>query len=119
MEGITIFDVIQFVLEIIAFVAVGYWGWTQHDGLIRLLTAFGLPVVVALIWGIFRVPNDPGKATVVIPARLRLALELGIFLLASALLYAAGQTKLGIAFMMIVLLQYILSQRIVFLMTHQ
>ncbi len=119
MEGITIFDLFQFILEIVAFVAVGYWGWTQHAGLVRILTAFGLPVLVALAWGIFRVPNDPGRATVAIPAKLRLALELGIFLLASGLLYAADQHNLGIALLIAVLLQYILSRRIVFLLTHR
>ncbi len=119
MEGITIFDAFEFILELAAFIAVGYWGWTQHEGILRIVTTIGLPVIVALIWGIFRVPNDPGKATVAIPAKLRLVLELGVFALASTLLYDAGQHKLGIAFMIVVLLQYILSQRIVFLLTHK
>ncbi len=119
MDSLKFTDLIQFVLEIVAFVSVGYWGWTQHEGIVRVLTAFGLPVVVAAVWGIFRVPNDPGKATVVIPAKLRLVLEIAVFALAVWCLYAAGQRNPAIALAVIVIVQYVISGRFVFLLTHK
>lgn len=119
MDGLKITDVFQFILEIVAFVAVGYWGWTQHEGILRILTAFGLPVIVALAWGIFRVPNDPGPATVATPPKLRLVLELGIFALAAWCLYAADQRNPALVLVVIVIVQYVISGRFAFLLTHR
>ena len=47
--------------------AMAYWGWTQHDGPARFLWAIGLPLLSAVIWGVFTVPDDrsrSGKAPV-------------------------------------------------------
>ena len=58
---------IRFLLEVLALLAMAYWGWTQHDGLARFLWAIGLPLLSVVIWGTFAVPNDrsrSGKAPV-------------------------------------------------------
>lgn len=78
----------------------------------------GLPVLVAAVWGIFRVPNDPGKALVAIPAVLRLILEIAVFALAALCLYAAGQRDAALALAVIVIVQYVISGRFIFLLTH-
>lgn len=57
------------------------------------MAAVGLPLIVAVLWGIFAVPGDPsrsGNAPVAVPGALRLALELAIFGFATWALYSTG-----------------------------
>lgn len=100
---------LRFLLELAALFSVGYWGWTQHEGLFRLLLGLGLPLLFAALWGTFRVPGDPGAAPVAIPGYLRLLLEL--FLLGSGViaLYAAGRTTPALILAALLLLHYAIS----------
>jgi hypothetical protein len=82
---------LRFLLELAALAAYGYWGWTQHQGLSRWLWAVGLPLLAAVLWGTFRVPNDPGPAPVAVPGQARLLLEALVFGGAVFLLAAAGR----------------------------
>ena len=66
---------LHFVLELVAWFALSYWGWTQHQGLARWLLALGLPLIAIALWGTFRVPGDPGDAPVTVPGIVRLALD--------------------------------------------
>ena len=66
---------VRFLLEILALIAMGYWGWRQGEGLVRYVLALGVPLVAALLWGVFRVPGDPGDAPVAVPGAVRLLLE--------------------------------------------
>ncbi len=50
---------LRFLLELVALGAMGYWGWTQHEGTARWLWAIGLPLVAAVLWGTFAVPTTP------------------------------------------------------------
>ena len=34
---------LRFILEILALVAIGYWGWTTNTGALRYLLTFGAP----------------------------------------------------------------------------
>lgn len=52
---------VRFLLEIALLVIFGYWGFHKFEGATKYLMGIGLPVVVAILWGTFRVPNDPGK----------------------------------------------------------
>lgn len=100
---------LRFVLELVAWGALGYWGWTQHQGALRWLLAIGLPLVAMAAWGTFRVPGDPKDAPVAVPGAVRLALELLEFGLAALLLYQAGQQQAGIVFAVVVILHYLVS----------
>ncbi|MCI0714312.1 MAG: YrdB family protein, partial [Chloroflexi bacterium] len=66
---------LRFFLELAALYAMGYWAWTQNEGLLRIVLTIGLPLVAAAMWGVFRVPGDPKDAPVAIPGWLRLVLE--------------------------------------------
>lgn len=101
--------VLRFGLELAGLWALGYWGWTQHAGLVRWLWALGLPLLAAVLWGTFRVPNDPGKAPVAVPGVVRLLLEAAYFGGAVWALYAAGRESGGIFFGVVVLLHYAAS----------
>lgn len=103
---------VRFLLEIAALVAIGYWGWSQHDGILRYLLAIGGPILAAVLWGTFAVPDDPsrsGKAPVPVPGILRLALELAIFAFATWALYDAGSSLLALILAVIVVGHYALS----------
>jgi hypothetical protein len=100
---------LRFLLELAAWAAMGYWGWTQHAGALRFVWGIGLPLLAMALWSTFRVPDDPGKAPVPVPGVLRLALELAEFGAAAALLIAAGRAPLGIGLGAIVALHYAAS----------
>jgi hypothetical protein len=103
---------LRFILELFALGAMGYWGWTQHEGLARWLWTLGLPIVAAVLWGTFAVPEDPsrsGQAPVSTPGILRLLLELAIFGGGVVALYASQRGAIGLVFGIVVLLHYALS----------
>ncbi len=100
---------LRFVLEMAGLFAMGYWGWTEHDGLMRYGLAFGLPLAAATLWGIFRIPNDPGPAPVAVPGPVRLLLEVVYFAAAVILLAAAGSTTAAVVFGVLILFHYLIS----------
>ena len=111
----------RFLLELAAYVAIGYWGWHSGAGFSRFLFALGAPLLWAVLWGTFAVPDDPsrsGKAPVPVPGVLRLALELAFFGFAAWALHDTGATSLGLALASLVLVHYVLSyDRCVWLVT--
>ena len=103
---------VRFILELCALAAMAYWGWTQHAGWLRFVLAIGLPVLAAILWGTFAVPNDPsrsGQAPVPVPGVVRLMLELAFFGLAVWMLYDAGATILSSIMGIVVIIHYALS----------
>ena len=84
---------LRFFLELAALVALGSYGFETRHGAARWLLGLGIPLVAAMIWGTFRVPNNPGPAPVAIPGWLRLILELCFFAGSVALLALAGHPR--------------------------
>ena len=81
---------VRFLLEISALVAMGAWGWRHGEGWIRFTLAGVIPLLAAVLWDTFAVPDDPsrsGAAPIPIPGILRLALEIGFFV---AAIWAVG-----------------------------
>lgn len=103
---------IRFLLELAAMIAIGYWGWTQHEGFLKYLLAIGGPILAAVLWSTFAVPDDPsrsGKAPVPVPGIARLALELALFAFAAWALYDAGNSLLALIVAAIVVIHYAIS----------
>jgi hypothetical protein len=113
---------VRFLLEILALVAIGYWGWHSDTGVMRYLLAFGLPLLFAFAWGSFRTPNEPHHpvhATVPIPGWLRLLYEALFFGTATWSLFATGVTSMGWIFATAVVIHYLLSyDRVGWLLQH-
>jgi hypothetical protein len=111
----------RFLLELMALFIMGLWGWKQSQGSTAFLLALTLPILLAVIWGVFAVPDDPsrsGKAPIVTPGIIRLVIELGIFIISAWALYDMGYTIMSIVFSLSVGLHYILSyDRIVWLLS--
>lgn len=114
--------IFRFILELCVLTAIGIWGWKQSDGLFRFVLSIGTPIILAVIWGVFAVPDDPsrsGSAPVVVSGIVRLLIELAIFAFAIWSLYDIGYVRIGRIFGITVLLHYILSyDRIYWLMSH-
>lgn len=103
---------IRFVLEVGAIITFGYWGYSQSDSWSRFLLVITLPVLFALLWGVFAVPNDPsrsGKTVVPTPGLIRLILELALFGSATWMLLNLEHIKLGWIFGVSVILHYVIS----------
>lgn len=113
---------LRVLLELATLVAVGYWGWTLSDGIGRYLLALGLPAVLAAIWGVFAVPDDPsrsGNAPFPVPGSVRLFLELVILALGALAIWRVGHPWLGVFFAGLILVHYFLSiDRIRWLLDH-
>jgi hypothetical protein len=100
---------LHFLLELCALAALAYWGWQAPPNLLLKLTlSVGTPFVAAIVWGTFRVPNDPGRAPVAIAGWLRLVLEFAVFGSAIASLAVAGHTLLATLFGLAVLVDYLI-----------
>jgi uncharacterized protein DUF2568 len=49
-----------FVSELAALAALAVWGWSlSGSGPLRLAAAVGLPLVAAVLWGVFAAPRAP------------------------------------------------------------
>jgi len=103
---------IRFLLELSALLAMGFWGWRQGEGLFRFVLAIGIPLIAAVLWGTFAVPDDPsrsGKAPVPVPGIVRLVLELAVFAFATWALYNTGAIQLSWILGVATLIHYALS----------
>ena len=111
---------LRFLLEVAALIAIGYWGWTQQDGIARWLFAIGLPLLAAVLWGTFAVPDDPSRsenAPVPTPGTLRLLLELSFFAFAVFTLFTSRQNTSGWILAIVVVFHYAISyDRIIWLL---
>ncbi len=100
---------VRFLLELAALAIMGVWGWHEGDGWLRFLFALGIPLVAATLWGVFRVPNDPGRAPVAVPGIVRLALELAYFGFAVWALHDLGAATWSWVMGIILVIHYAVS----------
>ena len=103
---------VRFALEVGAILTFGIWGLRFSELWIRYLLVILLPLIFALLWGIFAVPNDPsrsGKTVVPTPGPIRLILELVLFGSATWMLLNLEYIKLGWIFGAMVFLHYVIS----------
>lgn len=111
---------VRFILELVALFAIGYWGWTQHEGLLQVLLGIGLPVLAAAAWGTFRVPDDPRDPPITVRGWVRLLLEIAYFGGAVIALAAADQPTAALILGIVIVAHYVLSyDRIIWLLTER
>ena len=68
-----------------------------------------MPIIAAVIWGVFRVDGAPGKAPVRVPGLVRLLIEWGFYTISMILFAAAGQTVAAVVMAVLVIGHYIAS----------
>ena len=50
---------LAFALELGALAAIGLWGWSVGSSMpVRLVLAIGLPIVAAILWGLYAAPKS-------------------------------------------------------------
>lgn len=112
--------VLRFFLELGALTGYVYWGWSTHSGNSRYLWSIGLFLLVAVLWGVFRVPGDPssgGDGVIAVPGVVRLVIELSVFGGSAFLIYQTGREQYAYLFIVLVLIHYIVGyQRIIWLL---
>jgi hypothetical protein len=104
--------VLRFILEIVALIIFAVRGYYLADNWTRFLLAVLLPVIFAVIWGVFAVPEDPsrsGKTVVKTPGMVRLMIELVLFSAATGMISGLGKPQLAWIFGILVLVHYLIS----------
>jgi uncharacterized protein DUF2568 len=102
----------RFILELTTLATVAIWGFFAYDGLYAYGIGLGAPILMATVWGVFAVPNDPsrsGKTVIKTPGILRMLLEVLFFLIGSYTLYSLNYLFLFYGFSISVFLHYLLS----------
>ena len=102
----------RFLLEMVAMVGFGIFGWNLGSGLLRYIYAIIIPLFAGALWGTFAVPEDPsrsGSAPVPVGGLLRLFLELLIFFAASLAYHLSGYPQIAYFFGAAVILHYLIS----------
>jgi hypothetical protein len=90
LKGINL--LVRFLLELCMYAAIGYWGFKTGSGwFMKSLLGIGLPVLIAVLWGLFLAP----KATHPLSGMPRLLLELILLGSGAAGLFASGKANLG------------------------
>ena len=103
---------LRFILEMVAIIYFGIWGYHQSGTGLRILLAIILPLGFAVLWGVFAVKDDPsrsGKTVVNTPGILRLLLELGLFAAASWMMLDMDYSTIALVFGAVVVIHYFLS----------
>jgi hypothetical protein len=112
MDINTINLAVRFILEMSGLITLGVWGWDKGDGVFKFVFALGIPVIAAIIWGVFAVVGDPsrsGNAPIIVPGVIRLILELTFFTLVVWALFVMRHSMLGWLFGIIVVVHYLVS----------
>jgi hypothetical protein len=80
---------LAFLLELCALAALGYWGFVTGGGLpAKIGLGVGVPLLAAVLWGVFESP--------------------AFFGCAAAALYAAHHARLALVFALVVILNQVL-----------
>ncbi len=112
--------IVRFMLEILALVFSGMWAWKLSDHIIfKYILSIVVPIVMAVIWGVFNVPDDPsrsGSAPVITKGIIRLLLELSILGFGVWCAYMLSYKNVSLVFMITIFIHYAISyDRIIWL----
>ena len=96
---------VRFLLELCVLISVGSWGFKTGSGwLLKILLGIGVPLLIAVIWGMFGAP----KATYHLSGLTLLALEIVVFGSGVAVLYVTNNYSLAWGFAVIVIVNRVL-----------
>lgn len=93
---------VRFVAELVALYGLTAGLWDRAGPVVAGLIA----VAGAAVWGVFRVPDDPGPAPVAVTGWLRLVIEVAVFGGGAVGLWAAHGATVAIAFGLVMIVHY-------------
>jgi hypothetical protein len=79
----------RFLLELVALYGIGRGVWEASENVVAVVAVAAL---AALVWGRFRVPDDPGPAPVAVSGVVRLVIEVVVFVAGGIGLATAHET---------------------------
>lgn len=86
---------VRFLLELCMLAAISYWGFKTHPAwFFKILFGIGLPVLIAVLWGMFLAP----KASRPLTGVSFFVLEMLLFASGAVALFASGKPSLGWAY---------------------
>lgn len=94
---------LRFACELVALYGIGAGAWSITDSVIA---AVAFPLTAAVVWGVFRVPDDPGPPPVAVRGEVRLMIEAAVFGGGVLGLWTAHGPATGTAFGVIVIIHY-------------
>jgi hypothetical protein len=89
---------LAFAVELAGLGIFAWWGWQAgHTTVVRILLAIGLPVIAAVLWGLFAAPtaNHGGPLVTAI-------MKVAFFGLAGLALWSLDHRILGVVFVVVV-----------------
>jgi hypothetical protein len=96
---------VRFLLELCMLAAVGYWGFKTHsDWAMKIIFGIGLPILIAVLWGLFIAP----RATYPLTGISYLVVELILLGSGALALFASGKPALGWVYTIIVVANKVL-----------
>lgn len=96
---------LRFLLELCVLIALGYWGFkTGSTTAVKYILGLGGPLITIVVWGTFGSPS----ASIPLVGWPFLILEIVIFGLGVAALYAVNLPKLAVVFGGVIILNRIL-----------
>lgn len=101
---------LRFVLELVALAGWGIFAYRSFAGIKGIVAVVVTVLVLAAIWGVFNVPDDPsrsGNAPVVVPGWLRLMIELIILFGGAYALYLTGYARIGVLVAALIVVHYL------------
>lgn len=102
----------RFILEILALLALAYWGWNTSTGIMRYVLVVLAPFIAASLWASFRVKEEAHDHPIIeVTGPVRLTTEITLFAASAVLLHVAGQTLYAAVFAGMVLLHYAIDYR--------
>lgn len=96
----------------IALASFGFLGWSLFESAVRIVPTIAFPVIGAALWGVFAVPDDPsrsGKTVVPVSGKVRLMLEVAIFVAAVAAVLVALNAMFAVVLAAVVIVHYAVS----------
>lgn len=103
LKGINL--LVRFLLELCMLAAVGYWGFkTQSGWVLKITLGVGLPILIAVLWGLFIAP----RATYPLSGASRLAVELILLGSGAAALFAIDKANLAWIYIIILVINEVL-----------
>ena len=77
---------LKFLIELLAFAALAYWGASTGSGATSVLLAIAAPAVAIALWAVLAAPRSARR----LPTRPRIVFELYVFAAAVLALFAAS-----------------------------
>lgn len=102
----------RILLELIAIISKGMWAWNLSEDWYRYILVIIFPLIIASIWGIFAVPEDPshsGNSPIPTPGIIRLLIEILLFGFGAWSLYSLSYQNLSYIYSFLLILHNIIS----------